>query len=238
MDLRERAALEGVRHPWERYRFAFYYKVIVEAFERQSISVLDVGAGDGWFAQELCAAWDDPLDIALWDSGYIEGQSIQDGLLCIKSQPERTFDLVLMLDVVEHVSDDVGFLRNVVQRNLALDGKLLFSVPAYMWLWTSHDDRLMHRRRYSPKEAHILLEAAGLRVLKSGGLFPILLPLRALQMMIERILNVPVSGLEGAPRGIMAMLIEGLMGLDHKIAQGAALGLKVPGLSWWALCGR
>jgi len=239
MDLTEKSTADGVRHPWERYRFDFYKEILTSAFDGTRISVLDVGAGDGWLAHSLRAAWDGQLDIVLWDSGYDEELVDQVGASCVKCQPTQTFDLVLMLDVAEHVSDDLGFLRDVVQRNLAVYGRLLFSVPSYMWLWTTHDERLRHKRRYSPKQARSLLERAGLRVLRSGGLFPMLLLVRTLQMVRERILKTPVPGLDTAPLGALAMSIEIFMELDNKIASRASkMALDIPGISWWALCAR
>ncbi len=239
MDFNERGTATGVRHPWEKHRFKFYHDVIVSSFGRRPLSVLDVGAGDGWFARELRSVWEAPLDITLWDSGYGEGDAKEDGIPRIAGNPDRSFDLVLMLDVAEHVTDDAGFLASIIRRNLEPGGRILFSVPAWTWLWSSHDMRLRHVRRYSPRVARALLEGAGLRVLESGGLFPILLPIRVLQITREKVMKVPVPGLEGAPRGVMTMLVNGVLALDRKVARGASrVGIQVPGLSWWALCAR
>ncbi len=55
-----------------------------------------------------------------------------------------------MLDVIEHVEDDVGFVRDVVDGSLAPGGWVLVSVPAYQSLFSSHDRALKHFRRYAP----------------------------------------------------------------------------------------
>ncbi len=239
MDLHEQGVAGGVRHPWERHRFEFYHDVIATSFGRRPLSVLDVGAGDGWFACELHWAWGEPLDIVLWDSGYGEGEARKNGLIHVASPPERTFDLVMMLDVAEHVPDDAGFLADILQRNLAPGGRLLFSVPTWSWLWSSHDTLLLHERRYSPRSARTLLEGSGLRVLESGGLFPTLLPIRAVQIARERVMRVPVPGLEGVPRGVKALIVNGVLVLDRTVARWASkFGIEIPGLSWWALCAQ
>ena len=51
-------------------------------------------------------------------------------------------------------------------RVLRPDGLLLLTVPAYRFLWSEHDEALMHRRRYVASELHMKLTRAGFRVLK------------------------------------------------------------------------
>ena len=75
----------------------------------------------------------------------------------------QTFDLVACLDVLEHVADDLGALRET-RRVLKQNGRLVMTVPAFSWLWSEHDEALGHFRRYSHGEL--------LRVLRSAGLLP------------------------------------------------------------------
>jgi SAM-dependent methyltransferase len=88
-------------------------------------------------------------------------------------------DLVSALDVLEHLDDDRVALDEF-QRVLCPGGVLLLSVPAYRFLWSEHDEALMHRRRYVASELHIRLTCAGFRVLKRSyavffAFFPIVL---------------------------------------------------------------
>ena len=74
---------------------------------------------------------------------------------------EHTFDVVLALDVLEHVDDDVGSLRQVT--NLARNnGLLLVTVPALPSLWGGQDVVSHHRRRYTRRTLRALFHAAGL----------------------------------------------------------------------------
>src|SRR4030095_9935198 len=93
------------------------------------------------------------------------------------AEPTGTFDLVLLLDVIEHVEDDAGFLDGSIVPHLAPGGVLIVSVPAYQGLYSSHDDALAHHRRYSPGRLRAVLEPR-LDVAARGGLFASLLPLR------------------------------------------------------------
>ncbi|MFQ5849499.1 MAG: class I SAM-dependent methyltransferase [Candidatus Binatia bacterium] len=72
------------------------------------------------------------------------------------SLPFRTgsFDLVLALDVIEHVEDDLRALSEC-RRILKDGGLLIVTVPAFMALWSPWDEALGHKRRYtagSPKQ--------------------------------------------------------------------------------------
>jgi SAM-dependent methyltransferase len=60
----------------------------------------------------------------------------------------NTYDLVVAFDVLEHIEDHEKAL-NEWNRVLKKDGAILFTVPAYQWLWSDHDTSLHHFRRYS-----------------------------------------------------------------------------------------
>ena len=55
---------------------------------------------------------------------------------------------------------------NEFHRVLRPEGFLVVAVPAYRFLWSEHDEALMHRRRYVASELHIKLTCSGFRVLK------------------------------------------------------------------------
>ncbi len=76
---------------------------------------------------------------------------------------DATFDLVTMLDVLEHLRDDRGALREV-SRVLRPGGALVLSVPAYQKLWSAHDEALHHFRRYEWHGLRRLLRAGGFEV--------------------------------------------------------------------------
>src|SRR6202043_1716729 len=102
------------------------------------------------------------------------------------ARPAGSFGGILMLDVIEHVEDDFGFVRDVITGSLAPGGWVLVSVPAYQALFSSHDRALRHFRRYAPGSIRRVLESAGLAVQVRGGLFHGLLPLRGAQAWREQ----------------------------------------------------
>lgn len=72
-----------------------------------------------------------------------------------------SYDLVAVLDVVEHVEDDVAALK-AMAKLLKPGGKILITVPAHQWMWSAHDVVNHHKRRYSKATLSAALEKAGL----------------------------------------------------------------------------
>jgi SAM-dependent methyltransferase len=74
---------------------------------------------------------------------------------------EGQYDLIAVLDVIEHIDDDVAALRAMAKR-LKPGGKILIAVPAHQWMWSAHDVVNHHKRRYSKATLTDALRKAGL----------------------------------------------------------------------------
>src|SRR3546814_15318471 len=66
-----------------------------------------------------------------------------------------------LLDVVEHIDNDVAALRGMAEC-LAPGGKILIAVPAHQWMWSAHDVVNHHHRRYSKASLAKAIADAGL----------------------------------------------------------------------------
>src|SRR5215471_18225599 len=112
--------------------------------------VLDIGAGSGFFARMLLREAHAASAVCV-DPGYSQDWSEVHFGKSIEFKRDGTgedADLVLMMDVLEHVDDDVALLRQFVIP--ARPGtRFVISVPAFQWLWSPHDEFLGHRRRYT-----------------------------------------------------------------------------------------
>jgi len=101
----------------------------------------------------------------------------------------QQFDLIVLLDVLEHLEDDQAALLALRQR-LKPGGRLLLTVPAFPLLWSEHDTRHHHYRRYRRPSLRDGLVRAGFRLDKLSyfnfWLFPAVLAARLLQRALGR----------------------------------------------------
>jgi hypothetical protein len=251
MDLRERPQGAFLRHPWETSRCRFFTRVLMRALRRHeasaaSVRILDAGAGDGWLATQLLRSCAPGTRIHCWDEGYTDSELAEldatapDGVSFRRDPPEGCYDVLLLLDVLEHVERDRDFLGALVETHLAREGIAIVSVPAWPALFSQHDHDLGHHRRYRPAELHALLTQSGLEIVESGGLFHSLVPLRMAEGFADRLRGGgagegPSHEWPGGPRS--ARGVEALLAFDTGISQLCArFGLGVPGLSCWAVC--
>ena len=85
------------------------------------------------------------------------------------------FDVVGAFDVLEHIDDDVGVLREI-HRALKPGGGVILTVPQHPWLWSRQDEVAHHVRRYARGELAGKLRAAGFTVRYATSFVTLLLP--------------------------------------------------------------
>jgi SAM-dependent methyltransferase len=100
--------------------------------------------------------------------------------------PHEAYDLIALLDVLEHVEDDRGALVSMAQR-LKPGGKMLIAVPAHPWLWSAHDVANHHHRRYTRKTLNAVVKAAGLKVSYRTAINSLLFPLAVVSRFADKL---------------------------------------------------
>jgi len=247
MDLSEVPGTPFQRHPWEVARARFFRDVVRGAgLSAGPRAVLDVGAGDGYLTGLLLADLPGGSSAVCFDDHYTDedlrrlGASSPPGLTFTRQRPAGRFDLILLLDVIEHVPDDRAFVGSFVAHNLAPGGAVVVSVPAWPALFSRHDEALKHFRRYRPAACRALLSGVGLSIRRGGGLFHSLLVPRVLGVARERVL-ASLGRRPAAPANLgdwrggraLSTVLERALAADNALSHAAP---ALPGLSFWALC--
>ncbi|AYQ38213.1 methyltransferase [Burkholderia aenigmatica] len=186
MDLKEVDVLgAGVGDHW-------YYASKASAIRRflgapGASRILDVGAGSGFFSKHLLErtqaseAWCVDTSYADDTDGEAAGKPIH----FRRSVDRFDADLVLLMDVLEHVDDDVGLLMQYV-KGAPSGSRFLITVPAFQFLWSGHDDFLEHKRRYTLGGLEDVVRRAGLDVEHGAYYFGLTFPLAAALRLGER----------------------------------------------------
>ena len=119
--------------------------------------------------------------------------------------PAESFDVVLLTDVLEHIEDDAGSARTAL-RLLRTGGIVVATVPAYQWLYSEHDARHHHFRRYDKRRFRELW--AGGETLLLSHYNSLLFPAAAAQRLTNRWLPTRAAGggLGMPPRPINQLL--------------------------------
>jgi len=131
----------------------------------EGLRVLEIGCGSGENLRALgagCATLGVEPDPGLREIGIDRGTRVLAGALP-RDLPQGmgAFDVVMLLDVLEHVEDDAAALRACAEL-VTSRGAVLITVPAAPWLWSRHDVYAGHKRRY---RARSLRDAARRAVL-------------------------------------------------------------------------
>jgi trans-aconitate methyltransferase len=100
--------------------------------------------------------------------------------------PAAAYDLIALLDVLEHVPDDAAALAAIRER-LKPGGRLLVTVPANKWMWSAHDVAHHHYRRYRKSELSDVARGAGFTVDLISPFNTLLFPLIAAVRLAGRL---------------------------------------------------
>lgn len=188
-DYARRYAELNRRHWWWRAREGYVLRLLRDLRQPDGTArILDVGCGDGQLLDRL-APW-----------GTAEGLETDRETLTADSARRRIHigplddsfgtpgsrDLVLFLDVLEHLDDPVGALRRA-RTLLAPGGRIVVSVPAFAALWTSHDVLNHHRLRPDKAILRGWAAAAGLEVETARYLFLSVALAKVIQRALERL---------------------------------------------------
>jgi hypothetical protein len=254
VDIVEYNPANSIRHPWELVRFEFVLRLIRRYNKSNGkILILDMGCGDCFFALSLLTQ-KIPATIIGIDPAYNPEDLVKkrqeithpDFHLFSKTEDAQHLlkgpvDFVLLLDVIEHIPDDISFLKELTAYDfIDAHTRFVVTVPAYQSLFTSHDEFLLHYRRYSNRSLKKNLRSAGLEPVETGYFFFILLPIRVLQKWKEKLSGKPRKnyGSGGWEHGkFLTGIVKGILLTDITITRFfKKTGINFPGLSNYTVC--
>ncbi len=188
------AAME-TSHWWFVGRRRILTDVLMTYTELPNTSqILEVGCGTGGNLSMLSQFGQvsaiEPNDQARQLASQKGGCEIRRGSLPhdIPFDPQA-FDLISALDILEHVPDDVTslhFLRNYLRPK----GWLLITVPAFSFLWSTHDEDHHHKRRYNKTQLQRIVQEAGFSCVVVTYFNSLLFPLAASIRLMKKVLGL------------------------------------------------
>lgn len=146
--------------------------------------ILDMGAGSGFFSKRIIRDLGGCANCV--DINY-ENEVINQDISFSRFPISTDYNVILLLDVLEHVENPRNILQEVFSR--AAPGCLVFiTVPAFMLLWSGHDEFLGHFKRYKLTEIQLLLSNINVELdfLRKRYLYSFLFPIVFLQRKIAR----------------------------------------------------
>jgi SAM-dependent methyltransferase len=204
-------------------------KMILETILRREISssptrdILSVGCGPAeglkWLLQ---FAGKDGVVTGL-DIDPAHGSGIPDRIQFVAGTLEEvpfataSFDVVLALDVLEHIEGDLAALHEAI-RLLNADGLLVITVPALPFLWGRQDIVSGHWRRYTRKSITSLLQRAGLTRYKISYFNTLLFPVVSVIRVVRRLLGTADrarSDFAGSRPGVLNNALRWLFSLER-----------------------
>jgi len=200
--------------------------------------VLDVGCGSGAVLESLSERFEaygtDTSQLAI-DLSHQRG--LTNAFCCTLAtfpRAELRFDLTTLLDVIEHVDDDLAVLREA-HHYLKPGGWALVTVPAYQFLWGPHDVVNHHKRRYTRGQLRRVMQAAGFELRQLSYFNSILFPAALAAWASEKLARVGADPRPRVPSPLLNTLLTTVFSMEKYLLRGLTLPY---GLSLIALARR
>lgn len=189
----ERLAANEEIHWWFTGRRAIVERLFVQLGlpPNGEARILEAGCGTGGnlgLLQKFGA-----VDAVEFDAAAREIASRKSGLrIGFAALPDQleaqdgSYDLIALLDVVEHIEQDVASIV-ALKPKLRHAGAILITVPAHPWMWSAHDEVHHHKRRYTRAALRSTIERAGLVTSDIGYFNTFLFPLGLLRRLTSKL---------------------------------------------------
>ncbi|GJM17654.1 MAG: methyltransferase [Thermodesulfobacteriota bacterium] len=180
------------QHWWFVARRKIITSVINGLSLEPNSKIMDAGCGNG-DNLEFLSQYGELTAIEREDNALERAKSRQIGKVVKGELPDsfpsdinKENDLIVLLDVLEHIDDDeksLSMLKNWAKNN----STLLVTVPAYQFLWTRHDELHHHKRRYTVGQLKKVIENNGWKVNYISYFNTFLFPLALLDRIKQKV---------------------------------------------------
>ena len=216
----EMAEIED-RHWWFRARRQIVASVISDLRLPSTVKILEVGCGTGGNLRML-SRFGDVSALEMDDAARAIAQSKAGSLIEIRAGhcPENipyepaSFDVICMLDVLEHVERDAETLV-AIGKLLKPGGTVVLTVPAYQWMFGPHDEFLHHKRRYASSGLRKLVVSAGLTVRRLTYFNTVLFPIAAIVRLKSRLMPAQVRQNETTPPKVLNWILQSVFSSER-----------------------
>jgi len=224
------------QHPWKLSRGNCVLKKLKN---KNFHTIADIGVNDMYYTK-MAKTFVDGKTYAV-DIFFPENGMLKDDIIClngIEKLPDNGLDGIVMMDVLEHIENDRLFFNTVVDK-LSSKGKILITVPAWQFLFSTHDTRLGHYRRYNRKQLLKLLEHDDIKVEKCHYFYTSLFLARLIFLFRKDNFSGNEIAWKYSERNIITIIVKTVLDMDFWLSKILGkTGIYLPGLSLIAICGK
>lgn len=140
--------------------------------------------------------------------------------------PREHTDNICLFDVLEHIEDDNRAIEHLSASQVS-GQRLFITVPAYQWLYGSHDISHHHYKRYSKRELVELLERSNYRVIYKTSFNAFLLPIAIIKRLIDKVIPNTKEGSTGFVNAVLTRIFESETHLYPRVSVPFGLSIMV-----------
>lgn len=214
------------KHWWHISKRRVVQSVIKKFAKSKKPKILDVGCGTGKNVEDLKvlgSVWG--LDNSKEAIRFCKKRgltNIKQGDAQKTNLPSNSFDIVTLLDVLEH-TDDNKTLKEM-RRIIKNDGLLIITVPAFSWLWSKWDEVLHHKRRYTIENLKDVLASHNFTMTYSTYLYSFLvLPVLVIRKIKSNLLGENYGSDFKLSNPLLNFLLNILSRIEFSFSQAIAI---------------
>ncbi len=249
MDINEVSKGAKYRHPWELSRTGCVLHEITPLIKTlgDDCSYINIGAGDMFFDRYLLHRFKTHRLYAV-DLGYetfnADDLGVDTGRIGMYTDISEVeagrVDYTFMMDVLEYIPDDEGFIRKLAGR-VKPGGYMFFTLPAYQFLFSKHDEIVKNLRRYDLHEfKELISRVGGIDVISGHYFYFSLFIVRLCQKLFHTDIDPDqkvTTGWEHSENSLVTRIVRGILDFDYDLCRWfSRAGIGVPGLSLMVVC--